>query len=151
MDFLSDYYETIKAIHVIAVISWMAGLLYLPRLFVNHAMNMDNADIRALLEPMERKLLKLIMNPAMIVTWICGVLLIFTPAVIDFKVDIWFHIKFLAVILMTICHIYLGKERKKFISGKNIKTHKFYRLINEIPTVLMIIIVVMVIVKPFSG
>ncbi|MBL1419522.1 MAG: protoporphyrinogen oxidase HemJ [Alphaproteobacteria bacterium] len=149
MDFIADYYEIIKAIHVIAVISWMAGLLYLPRLFVNHAMNMDNADIRALLEPMERKLIKLIMNPAMLLTWICGFLLVSIPNVIDFKVDIWFHIKFLCVIFMSVCHIYLGRERKKFIIGEGIKPHKFYRLINEIPTVLMIIIVVMVIVRPF--
>lgn len=149
MDFIADYYEIIKAVHIIAVISWMAGLLYLPRLFVNHAMNMDNADIRGLLEPMERKLLKLIMNPAMILAWVCGLLLALIPGLIDFKTDIWFHIKFLSVIIMTICHIYLGIERKKFISGEGIKTHKFYRLINEIPTTLMIIIVVMVIVRPF--
>ena len=149
MGFLSDYYEIIKAVHIIAVISWMAGLLYLPRLFVNHAVNMDNADIRALLEPMERKLLKLIMNPAMILTWVCGLLLASIPNLIDFKTDIWFHIKFLCVILMTVCHIYLGAERKKFISGEGIHTHKFYRLINEIPTLLMIIIVIMVIVRPF--
>lgn len=151
MDFLSDYYAIIKAIHVIAVISWMAGLLYLPRLFVNHAMNLDNADICQLLMPMERKLLKLIMNPAMILAWICGLLLVILPGVIDFKLDIWFHVKFLAVVIMTICHMFLAVERKKFISGEGIKSHKFYRLINEIPTVLMIIIVVMVIVKPFSG
>ncbi|MBL1240426.1 MAG: protoporphyrinogen oxidase HemJ [OCS116 cluster bacterium] len=149
MDFIADYYEIIKAVHIIAVISWMAGLLYLPRLFVNHAMNMDNADIRGLLEPMERKLLKLIMNPAMILAWVCGLLLALIPGLIDFKTDIWFHIKFLSVIIMTICHIYLGIERKKFISGEGIKTHKFYRLINEIPTILMIVIVVMVIVRPF--
>ena len=149
MDFIADYYEIIKAVHIIAVISWMAGLLYLPRLFVNHAMNMDNADIRGLLEPMERKLLKLIMNPAMILAWVCGLLLASIPGLIDFKTDIWFHIKFLSVIIMTICHIYLGIERKKFISGEGIKTHKFYRLINEIPTILMIVIVVMVIVRPF--
>uniref|UniRef100_A0A2A4YTU2 Protoporphyrinogen IX oxidase n=1 Tax=OCS116 cluster bacterium TaxID=2030921 RepID=A0A2A4YTU2_9PROT len=149
MDFIADYYEIIKAVHIIAVISWMAGLLYLPRLFVNHAMNMDNADIRGLLEPMERKLLKLIMNPAMILAWVCGLLLALIPGLIDFKTDIWFHIKFLSVIIMTICHIYLGIERKKFISGEGIKTHKFYRLINEIPTILMIVIVVMVTVRPF--
>ena len=149
MDFIADYYEIIKAVHVIAVISWMAGLLYLPRLFVNHANHMDSADIRGMLEPMERKLLKLIMNPAMLLTWICGFLLVSIPNVIDFKVDVWFHVKFLCVIFMSIYHIYLGKERKKFIAGEGIKTAKFYKLINEIPTILMIIIVVMVIVRPF--
>lgn len=149
MEFLSDYYLFIKSVHIIAVISWMAGLLYLPRLFVNHAMNLDNADICNLLQPMERKLLKLIMNPAMILTWIFGLLLVSIPNIIDFKTDIWFHVKFLAVIIMTIYHIYLGKQRKNFISGQGIKSHKFYRYINEIPTILMIIIVVMVVVRPF--
>lgn len=149
MSWIADYYQIIKAVHIIAVISWMAGLLYLPRLFVNHAMNLDNQDICALLQPMERKLLKLIMNPAMILTWVFGLLLVSIPNMIDFKSDIWFHVKFMAVIIMTIYHMYLGKQRKNFLSGQGIKSHKFYRLINEIPTLLMIVIVVMVVVRPF--
>lgn len=148
-DFIADYYVIIKAIHVIAVISWMAGLLYLPRLFVNHAMNVDNEIVCAVFRPMERKLLKLIMNPAMLLTWICGILLILMPNLIDFKTDFWFHVKFLCVVGMSVYHIYLAAEVKKFITGEAIKTHKFYRLINEVPTILMVIIVVMVIVRPF--
>ncbi|MCJ8323880.1 MAG: protoporphyrinogen oxidase HemJ [Rhizobiales bacterium] len=148
-DFIADYYEIIKAIHVIAVISWMAGLLYLPRLFVNHAMNIDNQAICAVFRPMERKLMKLIMIPAMSLTWICGILLVLMPNLIDFKIDFWFHVKFLCVVLLSVYHVYLAIEVEKFITGEGIKTHKFYRLINEIPTILMIIIVVMVIVRPF--
>ncbi len=149
MDFLNDYYLTIKIIHVISVISWMAGLLYLPRLFVNHASYINDENICSVFRPMERKLLKFIMNPAMIVAWVCAVLLILIPGVIDFKTDIWFHIKLLAVVIMTVFHIYLGIERKKFIDGNGIKGQKFYRYINEIPTILMIIIVIMVIARPF--
>lgn len=150
MAFLADYYSIIKAVHLIAVISWMAGLLYLPRLFVNHAMHLGEPIICDLLMPMERKLLKLIMNPAMIITWVCGLLLMLIPGVIDFKTDMWFHVKLLSVILMTVFHMFLGIERKKFITGVNIKSHKFYRYVNEIPTLLMIIIVLMVIVRPFG-
>lgn len=149
LSFVADYYEIIKAIHIIAVISWMAGLLYLPRLFVNHTLNIDNETVCAVFRPMERKLLKIIMNPAMLLTWLCGILLILIPGLIDFKADIWFNVKFTAVLAMSAFHIYLAAEVKKFITGKNIKTHKFYRLINEIPTILMILIVVMVVVKPF--
>lgn len=151
MDWTFEYYEIIKAVHIIAVISWMAGLLYLPRLFVNHANNINNEIICEVFRPMERKLLKYIMNPAMILTWICGLLLASIPNLIDFKTDIWFHIKFLSVIIMTVYHMYLGNQRKKFITGDGIKSAKFYKLINEIPTLLMIVIVVMVVVKPFSG
>lgn len=151
MEFLSEYYQIIKSIHIIAVISWMAGLLYLPRLFVNHAININNEVICEVFKPMERKLLKLIMNPAMILTWVFGLLLVSIPNMIDFKVDIWFHVKFTCVIIMTIYHMYLGGQRKKFLTGEGIQSSKFYKLINEIPTVLMIIIVVMVVVRPFSG
>lgn len=149
MDFISEYYQIIKAVHIIAVISWMAGLLYLPRLFVNHANYIDQEIVCEVFRPMERKLLKYIMNPAMILTWICGLLMAFMPNLIDFKTDIWFHVKFTAVILLTIYHMYLGATRRKFIDGQGIKSAKFYKLINEIPTLLMIIIVVMVVVRPF--
>ncbi|MGL1920457.1 MAG: protoporphyrinogen oxidase HemJ [Hyphomicrobiales bacterium] len=150
MQWIAENYSIIKAIHIISVISWMAGLLYLPRLFVNHANNIDNAQVSEVFRPMERKLLKYIMNPAMILTWTFGLLLASMPGLIDFKTDMWFHIKFLAVIFMTIYHMYLGNQRKKFITGEGIKSAKFYKLINEIPTILMIIIVVMVVVRPFN-
>lgn len=148
-EFLGDYYGIIKSLHIIAVISWMASLLYLPRLFVNHAMHIDNEIICAAFKPMERKLVNFIMKPAMIVTWVCAILLIITPGVIDFKTDIWFHIKLLCVILMTIFHVFLELEQKKFMDGAVTRSHKFYRYINEIPTILMIIIVFMVIMRPF--
>lgn len=149
MEILSEYYLVIKSIHIIAVISWMAGLLYLPRLFVNHANNIENETVCEVFRPMERKLLKYIMNPAMILTLIFGFLLAGIPNLIDFKTDIWFHVKFLSVIILVIYHMYLGNQRKKFITGEGIKSAKFYKLINEIPTILMIIIVVMVVVRPF--
>ncbi len=149
-DFLSTYYLWIKVGHIVSVISWMAGLLYLPRIFVYHAEQIDAgvADTSVFVV-MERKLLKFIMNKAMIATWLFGILLIGTPGIIDFGSDIWFYVKLLSVIAMTLYHVWLAKRQKDFELGQNAVSSKTFRLLNEIPAVLMIIIVIMVVVKPF--
>jgi protoporphyrinogen IX oxidase len=145
--FLSDYYLWVKSLHVIAVIAWMAGLFYLPRLFVYHAEEVDvGSKTDAMFQTMERRLLKAIMNPAMLATWIFGILLMSTPGVVDWSAT-WPWFKAAAVIAMTVFHMWLGRERKKFIHKNNVLTGKQYRLMNEVPTVLMIAIVISVIVK----
>ena len=128
-------YLLFKSLHLIAVISWMAGLLYLPRIFVYHVENL------------EKKLFYYIMTPAMILSWIFGIILIFT---IGFAVlnDLWMQIKLILVILLTIYHFYLGICVGSFANNKNTNYTKFYRIINEIPTILLIIIVFIVIFKP---
>ena len=145
INFLSSIYLWIKAFHVMAVISWMAGLFYLPRLFVYHTSANDNGECSETFPVMERKLYKYIMQPAMIASWIAGLLMI---AVIGFS-DIWLHVKLTMVILLTVYHFWLGRMVVRFARGENDKPEKFYRMINEIPTLLMIVIVIMVIVKPF--
>lgn len=146
-DFLLDHYLWIKALHIIAVISWMAGIFYLPRLFVYHADAEKGSELSETLKIMERKLLRIIMNPAMIVTWLAGGCLIWAnPALMT---QGWMHGKLLLVVLMTAFHHALGRWRKRFLVDQNIQTHKFYRKVNEIPTVLMILIVIFVVVRPF--
>lgn len=148
MDFLTDYYSWLKALHLIAVISWMAGLLYLPRLFVYHAMEEKGSQASEKLEIMEHKLLRLIMNPAMIVTWVLG-LAMFFGNLEYFKTAGWMHGKFLLVIVLSGFHMACAKWRREFAHGQNKHSHKFYRYANEVPTVLMIIIVILAIIKPF--
>ena len=142
------YYTYIKALHIIAVVSWMAGLLYLPRLFVYHTGVENGSSTDALFQKMEYRLLKYIMTPAMIMSWILGLSLVFIPGVIGSE-SIWFIVKFVSVILMTVFHFWLSSKRKHFVLGINKTSDKTFRFSNEIPTVLMIIIVFMVIVKPF--
>ena len=144
---LSDIYPWMKALHVIAVIAWMAGLFYLPRLFVYHAEKAGTGDnLDALFQVMERRLLKAIMNPAMIATWIFGLVLVMTPGIVDWTM-IWPWTKAISVVLMTWFHIWLGLRRKDFAAGKNMVTGRSYRMMNEVPTLLLIIIVTSVIVK----
>lgn len=144
---LSDIYPWVKALHVIAVIAWMAGLFYLPRLFVYHAEKAVRGDaLDVLFQLMERRLLKAIMNPAMIAAWVFGLALVLTPGIVDWSL-IWPWTKALSVCLMTWFHIWLGLRRKDFVAGSNVLTGRRYRLMNEVPTVLMIIIVTSVIVK----
>ncbi len=146
--FLSEVYPWIRAFHVIAVIAWMAGLFYLPRLFVYHAENAPpGSDTDALFQIMELRLLRLIMNPAMIATWVFGLCLVFTPGVIDWTA-IWPWTKTAGVLAMTWFHHWLGRRRKDFARGQNTRPGRTYRLMNELPTVLLIIIVVSVIVRP---
>ena len=148
-DILLEWYDWIKAFHVIAVIAWMAGMLYLPRLFVYHADAEVGSELSETLKIMERRLLRAIINPAMAVAMILGILMLFTPGVIDFG-QFWIWVKlFCAVIGMGAMHGSLSRWRKDFAGDKNIRSAKFYRRVNEIPTVLMIIIVIMVIVRPF--
>ena len=146
MDFL-DYSWT-KALHIIAVITWMAGIFYLPRLFVYHAMEEAGTDKSEIFKIMERRLLKAIMNPSMIAAWIFGLWLAFVHGV--WAADaIWLHIKFLLVIFLTIYHMYLARCVRIFAADENQKSHKFYRVLNEVPTLLMLGIVILAVVKPF--
>ncbi len=149
--FLGDAYPWTKSFHIIAAISWMVGLLYLPRLFVYHAEHGDpGTDLSETFKIMERRLLKYIMTPSMLLTWLSGILLVFTPGVVDPGLDIWFQVKFLAILGLTFCHFWLGERRKEFLHDRNSRSARTFRLINELPTVLMIVIVVMVVVRPFS-
>lgn len=148
--FLTDLYPWTKAFHVMSVIAWMAGLFYLPRLFVHHAERAaPGTEMSETFIMMERKLLRLIMNPAMIATWVFGLLLILTPGVLSLASDGWFHVKFLGVVAMTWFHHWCSLRRKDFAADRNTRSGRQYRLMNEVPTLLMIVIVIMVIVKPF--
>jgi putative membrane protein len=147
-EILGSLYLWVKALHVVAVISWMAGMFYLPRLFVYHVeRGAVGSELDDVFQVMERKLLKLIMTPAMVVAWICGLILIAMGGM-DFAA-VWSWLKIGAVIGMTITHFWLDKRRQEFTQGANTRTGRTYRLVNEVPTVLMLIIVVMVIVRPF--
>ncbi|QHQ36598.1 protoporphyrinogen oxidase HemJ [Algicella marina] len=146
---LATLYPWIKAIHIMAVIAWMAGLFYLPRLFVHHAERAKpGSELSETFKMMERKLLRIIMNPAMIVTWIMGILLLMT-GIVDFGSEYWIHAKLLLVLAMTVFHMWLAKCRKAFETDTNAYSGRTYRLMNEVPTLLMIVIVVLVVVKPF--
>ena len=143
-------YLLFKSIHLIAVISWMAGLLYLPRIFVYHSESVrDNKseDLKETFKVMERRLLVYIMNPAMIVSWIFGILLIHTIGMNNFG-SIWLQLKLVFVIILTIYHFFLFQCLRKFAENRNNYSSKFYRIINEIPTVLLIGIVLVVVFKP---
>ena len=143
-------YLLFKSIHLIAVISWMAGLLYLPRIFVYHseaAKNNKSEDLMETFKVMEKRLLVYIMNPAMIVSWIFGVLLIHTIGMDNFG-SLWLQLKLVFVIILTIYHFFLFQCLRKFAENRNAYSSKFYRIINEIPTVLLIGIVLVVVFKP---
>jgi putative membrane protein len=140
-------YEWIKALHVIAVISWMAGMLYLPRLFVYHCDAETGSKQSETFKVMERRLLKGIINPAMIVTWLAGLYLAWSG---HWFTAPWLHDKLLLVVLLSGVHGFFASTVKAFAADRNSRSQKFYRVINEVPTVLMIGIVVLVIVKPFS-
>ena len=142
-----NLYLLFKSIHLIAVISWMAGLLYLPRIFVYHAENMENINSSNIFKTMEKKLFYYIMTPAMILSWIFGLILIFTLGFSVFN-ELWIQLKLIFVILLTIYHFYLGKCVSNFAINQNNSSSKFYRIINEIPTILLIIIVFIVVFKP---
>ena len=148
-DFLSLAYPWVKAIHIMAVISWMAGLFYLPRLFVYHAEKVETgSETDGLFQIMEVKLLRVIMNNAMIAAWIAGLLMALTPGIIDWSA-LWPYAKALAIIGMTWFHMWLAGRRKDFERGQNVLEGRGCRLMNEVPTVLMLVIVVSVVVKPF--
>ncbi len=140
-------YLTFKALHLIAVISWMAGLLYLPRIFVYHSETKDNKEQSETFKLMEKRLYFYIMNPAMILSWIFGLLLIHTQGVESFGL-LWMKIKLGLVIVLTAYHFYLLIFLKDFQFDNNIKSSKFFRIINEVPTILLIIIIFIVVFKP---
>ncbi len=138
-------YLWLKALHIISVISWMAGMLYLPRLFVYHAIAQPGSEQSETFKVMERRLLKFIMLPAMIASWILGIVLVLETQAF---VASWFIAKFAAVIAMTVMHGLLSHWASEFSFDRNRHTQKFYRIVNEIPTVLMIVIVLLAVVKP---
>ena len=143
-------YLFFKSIHLIAVISWMAGLLYLPRIFVYHSeavQNNKSEDLMSTFKVMERRLFIYIMNPAMIVSWIFGILLIHTIGIDSFDF-LWLKLKLIFVVILTIYHFFLFQCLRKFADDNNSYTPKFYRIINEIPTVLLIGIILIVVFKP---
>ena len=143
-------YLLFKSIHLIAVISWMAGLLYLPRIFVYHSeavASNKSEDLMATFKVMERRLFVYIMNPAMIASWIFGGLLIHTIGLDNFG-SLWLQLKLLFVIILTIYHLFLFQCLRKFDENNNAYSSKFYRIINEIPTVLLIGIIIIVVFKP---
>ncbi|WNK00228.1 protoporphyrinogen oxidase HemJ [Thalassospiraceae bacterium LMO-JJ14] len=138
-------YLWLKALHIIAVIAWMAGLLYLPRLYVYHAAAEPGSELSETLKIMERRLLRAIMNPAMLVALIAGGILLTYQ---DFSSG-WLHVKLLCIAGLLAMHMMMGKWRKDFEADRNTRSDKFYRFANEVPTILMIVIVVMAVVKPF--
>lgn len=145
--FLSDWYLVIKALHVISIIAWMAGLFYLPRLFVYHAEQVQaGSHVDVMFQTMERRLIRAIMNPAMIAAWIFGLALVFTPGVVDWSAP-WSWAKAGSVLTMTWFHHWLSRRRKEFASGQNTRSGRTYRMMNEVPTVLMVIIVFAVITR----
>ena len=148
-EILWTVYPWVKALHVISVIAWMAGLFYLPRLFAYHAERVGQVgETHDLFMTMELKLLRVIMNPAMIVAWVCGLLMVSTPGAIDWS-QVWPWLKAAAVLGMTWFHHWCGLRRKDFVAGTNERPGRYFRLMNEVPTLLMLVIVVSVIVQPF--
>ena len=146
---LLNVYPWTTAFHLISVIAWMAGLFYLPRLFVYHCELGRGTRESERFKVMERRLYKQIMVPAMIATWTFGVLLVLTPGVVDWSGFNWWHVKFAGVIAMSGFQGAVGKWRREFAEDRNQRSHRFYRVANEVPTLLLALIVIMVIVKPF--
>lgn len=144
--FPEDLYLWIKALHIIAVISWMAGLLYLPRLFINHLETSPGSEASELFKGMEKRLYRIIMNPAMMISWALGLYLGW--AYFDFTGG-WLHVKLLAVVLLTATHVYFGRAVAAFGRDERPLNGRRWRLINEVPTILMMAIVLLVILKPF--
>ena len=145
-DFLASVYPWTKAFHVISVVAWMAGIFYLPRLFVYHSDLARGGETDGLFQTMERRLLRAIMNPAMIATWLFGAALVLTPGIVDWG-EVWPWTKAAAVLAMTWFHHWLARCRSKFAAGANRLDGRSYRVMNELPTVLLIVIVLSVIVK----
>src|SRR5215472_691452 len=148
MTWLVTAYPWLKAAHLFAVIAWMAGLFYLPRLFVYHAAAARGSETAATLALMERRLLRAIMNPAMIATWAFGIALALTPAVVDWH-EGWIYVKLAAVAGLTEFHHRLARWRKALADGSDTHAPRFFRFVNEIPTLLLLLILIMVVVRPF--
>lgn len=142
-------YLVLKSLHIMAVIAWMAGLFYLPRLYVYHAGAKPGSEMSETFKVMERRLLKAIMTPAMLVSWGLGLWLGFGGGTVDWSADYWFHGKLFCVVLLTGFHLALAKWRKDFEADRNTRPARFYRIINEVPTILMAVIVLLVVIRPF--
>lgn len=145
-DFATEYYLFIKALHLIAVISWMAGMLYLPRLYVYHADKAPGSEASEMLKVMERRLLRYIVNPAMVATFLLGGLLLFVPGLLSSG---WLHMKLTLVLFLAGFHGMCARWRKDFAADRNTKSAKYFRVANEVPTVIMIAIVFLAVMKPF--
>jgi len=148
VDWLSDWYLWIKALHIISVMAWMAGMLYLPRLFVYHVDAETGSVQSETFKIMERRLMRAIINPAMVAAFLFGTLLAVTPGIVDWSTG-WPWIKIILLVAMTGIHGFLSRWRRQFESDQNVHSSKFYRMMNEVPTVLMILIVIIIVVKPF--
>jgi putative membrane protein len=146
-DFLASAYPWTKSLHVMAVIAWMAGLFYLPRIYVYHAERAKTGgEVDQVFRVMEAKLLRVIMNPSMIVAWGAGLALVLTPGIVDWS-SVWPWTKGASVLAMTWFHMWLAARRKDFLGGTNTLTGRQYRMMNEVPTILMVVIVLSVIVR----
>ena len=145
--FLSSIYLWIKAVHLIAVIAWMAGMMYLPRLFVYHHQSEKGGEAERYFIAMERRLLKGIINPSMIAVWVLGILML--VAVPQTLSSGWFHVKFTLVIAISGVHGFYASAQRKFAAGERPRTERFWRIMNEVPFVILIVVVFLVIVKPF--
>ena len=148
IDALASWYPWTKSLHLISVFAWMAGLFYLPRLYVYHSGMPPGSESSELFKVMERRLLRAIMDPAMAASWIFGVLLVLTPGVVDWGAG-WWHGKLFGLLGMSAVHGYLAKAQKRFAADAREHPHRHWRIVNEVPTLLLILIVVMVIAKPF--
>ena len=148
MNALLPVYPWIKALHLISVIAWMAGMLYLPRLFVYHAGVAVGSEASETFKVMERRLLKAIMNPAMIATLLFGAMLAGTPGAVDWRAT-WFPVKLVLVVVMLAIHYCLSRWQRDFAADRNNRSAKFYRVMNEVPTLLLIGIVLLAVIKPF--
>ncbi len=148
LDLLSDFHLWIKALHIVAVIAWMAGMFYLPRLYVYHADATVGSELSETLKVMERRLLRAIINPAMMLAWILGGLMLAMPGLVDWS-DGWVWVKLVSVVAMSALHGAYARWRKDFEADRNQRPARFYRIANEVPTVLVLIIVTMVVVRPF--
>jgi protoporphyrinogen IX oxidase len=148
MSWLAAAYPWIKSAHIVAVVAWMAGLLYLPRLFVYHADAAPGSDKSETFKVMERRLLRGIMNPAMIATYLFGIALAATPGLVDWSLG-WIWVKLAGVAALTALHHLFGLWRKEFAADRNRRPARFYRIVNEIPALILIVIVVMAVAKPF--
>ena len=147
LDWMTDWYPWIKALHIISVIAWMAGMLYLPRLYVYHCGVEVGSEASEMLKVMERRLLRAIINPAMIATFVFGGLLLVTPGLIDWS-EWWIYVKLVFVFGLGAIHGYFSKWRRDFELDRNTRPARFYRIMNEAPTLAMIVIVFLVVIKP---
>jgi putative membrane protein len=148
MNALVQLYPWIKALHIVSVVAWMAGLLYLPRLFVYHASATPGSETSETFKVMERRLLRGIMHPALVMTYIFGIVLALTPGVVDWHAG-WIHAKLALVAALTAMHYACMRWQRDFAADRNKHPARFYRMINEVPTLILIAIVILVVVKPF--